>query len=185
YRDEDGVAPDSQIETYAALQLSIESWRWAGVPFYVRAGKRLATNAVEAVAVFKQPPRMLFTPGDGCTPQPNLIRFRLGARDGVTMTVQVKEPGDVSITRPVDLGVDFAAVLGERQDPYEKLLHDALDGDARRFARVDSVEEAWRIVQPILDEPGPVHEYAPGTWGPSEADRLLSGQGDQWYTPLG
>jgi glucose-6-phosphate 1-dehydrogenase len=184
YLDEAGVAPGSTTETYAALRLDIESWRWAGVPFYVRAGKALATNAVEAVVEFKHPPRLLFTTGEGCSPQPNLLRFRLGSHDGVTMTVQVKEPGDSNVTCPIDLGIDFDSVLGERQDAYERLLRDAIEGDARRFARVDSVEEAWRIVEPILHDAGPVHTYEPGTWGPAEADRLIHGEGDVWHQPL-
>jgi glucose-6-phosphate 1-dehydrogenase len=184
YLDEAGVAAGSTTETYAALRLDIESWRWAGVPFYVRAGKGLAANAVEAVIEFKQPPRLLFTPGDGCSPQPNLLRFRLGSDDGVTMTVQVKQPGDTTVTCPIDLGIDFESVLGQRQDAYERLLRDALEGDARRFARVDSVEEAWRIVEPVLRDAGPVHVYEPGSWGPPEADGLITGQGDVWHQPL-
>src|SRR5688572_9651777 len=127
YLDEPGVAPDSTTETYAALRLDIESWRWAGVPFYVRAGKALAANAVEAVVEFKQPPRLLFTAGDGCTPQPNIIRFRPGTHDGVTMTVQAKEPGDSNVTRPIDLRVDHEAALGPGQDAYERLLRDAIE----------------------------------------------------------
>lgn len=184
YLEEEGVAPDSTTETYAALRLDIESWRWAGVPFYVRAGKGLAAAAVEAVAEFKHPPRLLFAADDGCSPRPNTLRFRLGSHDGVTMTVQAKEPGDVTSTRPIDLSVDYEAALGERQDAYERLLRDALEGDARRFARVDSVEEAWRIVEPVLDLGGNVHRYARGSWGPSEADQLIHGHGDKWHPPL-
>jgi glucose-6-phosphate 1-dehydrogenase len=184
YLDEPGVEPNSTTETYAALRLDIESWRWAGVPFYVRAGKALTANAVEAVVEFKLPPRLLFTPGNGCEPQPNLLRLRLGSHDGVTMTVQIKQPGDNTVTCPIDLGIDFESVLGQRQDAYERLLRDAIDGDMRRFARVDSVEEAWRIVEPILHGAGLAYPYEPGSWGPPEADRLISGQGDVWHQPL-
>jgi glucose-6-phosphate 1-dehydrogenase len=184
YRDEPGVKPDSQVETFAALRLDIDSWRWAGVPFYVRAGKALAANAVEAVVELRQPPQLLFTGGATRLTQPNIIRFRLSQRDGVTLTVQAKEPGEETFTKAIDLSVDFDTALGARQEAYERLLHDALEGDARRFARVDSVEEAWRVVQPAIDEPGPVYTYERGSWGPSEADRLIRSGGDQWHQPL-
>jgi glucose-6-phosphate 1-dehydrogenase len=184
YRAEAGVAPDSNVETFAALKLEIDSWRWAGVPFYVRAGKSLATNAVEAIIELKHTPTMLFTDHGLDAPRPNLIRFRLSGHDGVWMTVQVKEPGNQITTRAVQLGVDFGAALGERQDPYERLLHDALEGDARRFARVDSVEQAWRIVEPILSDCSQVYEYERGSWGPAQADVLIDGGGDTWHEPL-
>jgi glucose-6-phosphate 1-dehydrogenase len=182
YRDELGVKPTSITETYAALRLSLDSWRWAGVPFLVRAGKGMTASAVEAVVELRPPPRLLFARG-AAAPHPNLIRFRLGRRDGVTMTVQAKEPGQHSTTRSIDLGVDFDDALGVRQEAYERLLHDALEGDARRFARVDSVEEAWRIVQPALDAPGPVRRYERGSWGPAAADELAAGVGTRWYEP--
>jgi glucose-6-phosphate 1-dehydrogenase len=151
----------------------------------VRAGKSLATSAVEAVIELKHPPTLLFTEMDGVAhPAPNLVRFRLSSHDGVFMDVQVKEPGDQTVTRTVQLGVDFATVLGERQEAYERLLHDALEGDARRFSRVDSVEQAWRIVEPILSECSLPYEYDVGSWGPAEADRLIDGQGDRWHQPL-
>jgi glucose-6-phosphate 1-dehydrogenase len=184
YLDETGVRADSTTETFAALRLEIDSWRWAGVPFYVRAGKALAASAVEAVIELKRPPQMLFTGRDACTVDPDLIRFRLGSHDGVTMTVQAKEPGNLTITRSIDLSVDFAAVLGQRQEAYERLLDDAIAGDARRFARVDTVEEAWRVVQPLLDHPGPVYKYARGSWGPNEAERVFGDEGDLWHPPL-
>jgi glucose-6-phosphate 1-dehydrogenase len=100
------------------------------------------------------------------------------------MTVQAKEPGDRTVTRPIDLAVDFEQALGARQEAYERLLHDAIEGDARRFARVDGVEHAWRVVQPALDDPGPVRAYGRGSWGPSEADRLIRDKGDRWHPPL-
>jgi glucose-6-phosphate 1-dehydrogenase len=185
YRDESGVKPTSTTETFAAVHLEIESWRWAGVPFYVRAGKGLTASAVEAVVELRQPPRMLFRGRDGETaPGPNMIRFRLGAHDGVTMTVQAKEPGAATVTRDIDLSVDFDHALGTRREAYDRLLDDALKGDARRFARVDSVEEAWRIVQPALDDPGPVFPYERGSWGPGEADSVFRNEGDTWHPPL-
>ena len=184
YRDEMGVKPTSDTETFAALHLEIDSWRWAGVPFYVRAGKALTEGAVEAVVELRQPPRMLFHGRDGDTAGANMIRFRLGAHDGVTMTVQAKEPGSAAESRSIDLSVDFDHALGTRREAYDRLLDDALRGDARRFARVDSVEQAWRIVQPALDNPGPVCSYERGSWGPTEAEGIFRSAGDTWHPPL-
>ena len=184
YRDEPGVKPTSETETFAALHLEIDSWRWAGVPFFVRAGKALTQSAVEAVIELRQPPRMLFHGLDSDDTGANMIRFRLGARDGVTMTVQAKEPGSAAESRSVDLTVDFDHALGMRREAYDRLLDDALKGDTRRFARVDSVEEAWRIVQPALDDPGPVCRYERGSWGPTEADSVFRNEGDTWHPPL-
>jgi glucose-6-phosphate 1-dehydrogenase len=181
YRDEPGIAAGSTVETFAAMRLEVDSWRWAGVPFYVRAGKALATTALEAVVELKAPPRLLFAGADCLPPHPNLIRLRLGRDPGVTMTVQAKQPGRAIQTRPVDLRVDFDDALGGRQEAYERLLDDALDGDARRFAREDMVEQAWRVVGPALTDGGPVHPYRKGTWGPAEAD-LVPG-GDHWHQP--
>jgi glucose-6-phosphate 1-dehydrogenase len=180
YRDEPGVAPDSTVETYAAMRLDIDSWRWAGVPWYVRVGKALAASATEAVVEFKRPPRLLFDEAGGPTPRRNLIRFRLGRNDGVTFSLQAKTPGPHLDSQDVEVSVDFAAALGERQEAYERLLDDAVAGSPRRFAREDVVERAWAIVQPALDNPGPVYPYPRGSWGPEEADRLVP---DGWYTP--
>jgi glucose-6-phosphate 1-dehydrogenase len=181
YRDEPGVAPDSTVETFVAARLHIDSWRWAGVPWYVRAGKGLARSATEAVVEFREPPRMLFDERADASPGRNLVRFRLGQHDGVTFTLQAKSPGQQLDSQNVDIAVDFAAALGERREAYERLLDDALEGNPRRFAREDVVERTWRIVQPALDDPGPVHPYFRGSWGPSEADRVLE-PGDRWYT---
>jgi len=182
YLDEPGVVTDSNTETFVAARLEIDSWRWSGVPFYVRAGKGLAANALEALVELREPPRMLFVDPDLPCPPPNLIRFRLGASDGVTMTVEAKQPGPDLVTQPVDLNVDFASALSSRSEAYERLLDDALDGNPRRFAREDGVESAWRVVQPVLDAPGPVHRYPRGSWGPGQADKVLSG--DHWHEPL-
>jgi glucose-6-phosphate 1-dehydrogenase len=182
YLDEDGVAKGSTTETYAAVRLEVDSWRWAGVPFYVRAGKALATTAMEAVVELHAPPRMLFAGAGSLPPHPNLIRLRLGRDAGVTMTVQAKQPGPAMLTREIDLRVDFDQALGEQQTAYERLLADALDGDPRRFARDDMVEQAWRVVEPALAASGPVYQYPPGSWGPPEADRVLGG--DHWHDPV-
>jgi glucose-6-phosphate 1-dehydrogenase len=180
YLDEPGVAPGSTTETFVAARLEIDSWRWAGVPFYVRAGKGLARAATEAVVEFDNPPRLLFDEAGGPAPHRNLVRFRLGENDGVTFTLQAKSPGEHMDSEDVNLTVDFAAALGERRDAYERLLGDALVGNPRRFARQDVVERTWRIVQPMLDDPGPVFPYERGSWGPPEADDLVPGG---WYAP--
>ncbi|MEX2658712.1 MAG: glucose-6-phosphate dehydrogenase [Acidimicrobiales bacterium] len=181
YRDEEGVADDSTVETYVAMPLEIDSWRWAGVPFMVRAGKSLATTATECVVRFKAPPRLLFSRADS-PPDPNELVFRIGGDEGVTMHLQAKAPGDVFATKGVDLDVGFDVALGPRQEAYQRLLEDAIDGDARRFARADAVREAWRIVQPVLDEPGPIRMYDPGTMGPAAADHLCDTWGG-WRDP--
>jgi glucose-6-phosphate 1-dehydrogenase len=181
YLEEPGVAPGSTVETFAAARLEIDSWRWAGVPFYVRAGKALAGTATEVVVRLKPPPRLLFDV-DGSTVEPNLIRFRLGKHDGVTLSLQAKQPGPHLDSETVDLSVDFAAALGDRRDAYERLLGDAIEGDPRRFARQDMVELTWAVVQPALDDPGPIRHYERGTWGPPAADALL-GAGGSWYPP--
>ncbi|MGH2718019.1 MAG: glucose-6-phosphate dehydrogenase [Actinomycetota bacterium] len=172
YLKEAGVAPNSATETYAALRLEIDSWRWAGVPFYVRAGKALEATSLEAVVEFTAPPRMLFASTDH-RPHPNLIRFRLGASDGVTIRLQAKAPGEQLVSEPVGLDVNFEQVFGHRHEAYERLLYDALEGNATRFARQDAVETAWAVVQPVLDDQGPVYPYLRGSWGPVEADRIL------------
>ena len=184
YLTEPGVAAGSTVETFAAVRLFIDSWRWAGVPWYVRAGKALGQAATEAVVELRKPPRMLFDEAGGEPPRANLIRFRLGKQDGVTFTVQAKTPGPNLDSEDVDLSCDFAAALGERREAYERLIDDALEGELRRFARQDEVEETWRVVQPALDSPGPVYSYKRGTWGPTEADALIDGDGSVgWHAP--
>lgn len=185
YRDEPGVAADSTVETFAAMKFEIDSWRWAGVPFYARAGKALSRSATEAVIELKEPPRLLFDEAGGPAPGRNLIRLRLGDDDGVTFRLQAKTPGPHLDSQDVDVSVDFAAALGERRAAYERLLEDALDGNPRRFARQDVVEQTWRIVQPALDDPGPVHRYERGSWGPIEADDVFDEPGSSWYQPSG
>jgi glucose-6-phosphate 1-dehydrogenase len=169
YLDEAGVAPGSSTETFVECTFWIESWRWGGVPFHVRAGKHLAVSATEVVVVLRQPPALLFDEKSGAPPAANLIRFRLGNPDGVTLTVNAKEPGPDLDARKIDLQVDFASALGERQDAYERLIGDAIDGERRRFGRQDIVEETWRIVQPALDAPSRIHVYPKGSWGPQSS----------------
>ena len=184
YRDERGVAAGSDVETYAALRFEVDSWRWAGVPFYVRAGKKLAATATEIIVEFHSPPRLLFAEPGCPPPHPNHLRFCLGPDQGVSLMLEVKALGDRLVSRPTDFSTTPDAFgHGEAADPYERLLDDAIEGDPRRFARQDTVEEAWRIIQPVLDNPEPVIVYEPGSWGPSEADRLIAGDG-VWHDPV-
>lgn len=183
YREETGVAPGSDVETFAALRLHVESWRWAGVPFYVRAGKQLAASATEVLVEFRSPPKLLFAAPGADSPHPNHMRFCLGPEEAVSLTLEVKALGDELVSRPTDFVTPPDAFGGgDPADPYERLLDDAVSGDARRFARQDAVEEAWRVIQPVLGHPPPVLSYEPGTWGPPESDGLIAGDGG-WHNP--
>jgi len=183
YREEDGVDPASDVETFVALQLEIDSWRWAGVPWLIRTGKHLPVTATEAIVEFNAPPRLLFTPPGSPAPHPNHLRFRLGKEDGVMLHLQTKAPGDELASRPVDLEVSFDEVFGERQEAYQRLLEDAMVGDTRRFGRADALDEQWRIFEPALAQPHPVSLYHRGTWGPSAADTIAADVGG-WHEPL-
>jgi glucose-6-phosphate 1-dehydrogenase len=183
YTDEPGVDAGSDTENFVALRLEIESWRWAGVPWLVRTGKNLPVTATEAVVTFVAPPRLLFAPAGSRRPQPNRLRFRLGADDGVTLQVQAKVPGDELKSRQVDLDVSFGSLFPGRQEAYQRLLEDAMEGDHRRFGRADSVEEQWRIVEPLLRDPPQVELYRRGTWGPADADHLAASIGG-WVEPM-
>jgi glucose-6-phosphate 1-dehydrogenase len=182
YLEEPGVAPGSTTETFVAARIEIDSWRWAGVPVFVRSGKALPTTALEAVVTLRDPPRLLFCGGDGHQPRPNCFRFRLGRDDGVTLSVQAKQPGEQLCSFPVELDVSFDEVFGERQDAYERLLADAIDGSSARFADESSVEAAWRILEPVLHVPGNVHRYPRGSWGPPDAAALIEPSGE-WADP--
>jgi glucose-6-phosphate 1-dehydrogenase len=175
YLDEDGVRAASTTETYVSTCLTIESWRWAGVPFYLRAGKHMPGTATEAVVELRRPPRLLFAGHDAAVPSTNLVRFRLGHSDGVTLSVQAKAPGARTLTQPVDLDVDFESALGHRREAYERLLDDAMDGRRHRFAREDTIGEEWRIVDPVLDLPDRPIPYYKGTWGPPSAQAPAGG----------
>jgi len=183
YREEDGVDPASDVETFVALRLEIDSWRWAGVPWLVRTGKHLPVTATEAVVEFNAPPRLLFSPPGSPPPHPNHLRFRLGREDGVMLHLQTKSPGDELRSRPVDLEVSFDEVFGERQEAYQRLLEDAMVGDTRRFGRADALTEQWRIFEAAIAAPHPVSLYHQGTWGPSVAETLASSVGG-WHEPL-
>ena len=165
YRSEKGVSADSDTETFVALRTEIDSWRWAGVPWYIRAGKGLPATATEAVVEFKRPPRLLFADPE-CAPHSNHLRFRMKPDEGIALEMQVKKPGDALLSRPVSLSVVNKEDMSRGHEAYERLLDEALSGDTRLFARQDGVEAAWRIVQPVLEDHRPVQLYEMGTWGP-------------------
>jgi len=177
YRKEPGVAPDSKVETYAALALAIESWRWSGVPFYLRAGKRLPVTATEVVVELRPPPANTF--GDLGPEQPNHLRFRVGPDVAIALGAHTKKPGPVMTGRDVEL---FVAEQPGDEDAYEVLIGAALIGDTAHFAREDEVEAAWAIVDPVLQGLPPPSEYLPGSWGPPQAEKLLSGPCG-WHNP--
>jgi glucose-6-phosphate 1-dehydrogenase len=180
YLDIDGVAPDSTTETYAALRLDIENWRWAGVPFFIRTGKRLSATQTELRLVFKQAPDLGFNLRHA-QGEPNQLVVRLDPTTGIRLVVDAHR-ADKAGASEIALDVEFAEEGGEGPTPYEVLLHAAMVGESTRFSRQDGVEEAWRIMQPLLDSPPPVHRYEPGSWGPKEADKLVSGHG-RWHGP--
>jgi glucose-6-phosphate 1-dehydrogenase len=180
FREVKDVAPDSTTETFAAVELAIDNWRWSGIPFFIRAGKQMPVKASEVNVVFKRPPPLGVGPGK--LPEPNQLTVRIEPKPGSRIRLFAKQAGEEAF-EPADLEVLFEKVPGEDPEPYERLLGDALAGRNQLFTRQSTVEETWRIVQPLLDEPGPVHPYPPGTWGPKEdADRLTRGL-CQWYEP--
>jgi glucose-6-phosphate 1-dehydrogenase len=185
YREINGVAPDSETETFAALRLGIDNWRWAGVPFVIRAGKCLPVTQTELRLVFKRPPRLHFMQLGRRAPQPSQLVFRIDPSPGIRLILDAHR-ADADGPQEIELDMDFEHEGGEGPTPYEVLLHAALVGDKTNFTRQDSIEETWRILQPLLDSPPPVRPYAPGTWGPEGAEDLLAGFGcwhDPWLPP--
>jgi glucose-6-phosphate 1-dehydrogenase len=181
YREIDGVVADSQTETYTALKLEIDNWRWYGVPFFIRAGKRLPVTQTELRLVFHHAPRLGLGLRDDRHPVPNQIVLRLDPEAGVRVLLDAHNPGHRE-PEPVTLDLEFEREVGEAPTPYEVLLKAALDGNSLRFTRQDSVEEAWRVMQPLLDAPPPVQAYEPATWGPEAAKKLVAGHGG-WHGP--
>ena len=181
YRKIDGVRRNSDTETYVALRLQIDSWRWSGVPFFIRAGKRLPTSQTELRLVFRNAPRLPFIPESRRRPQPSQLIFRIDPDSGIRMVLDAQR-ADRRGAAEIDLDMEFAKEGGEGATPYEVLLHSALVGDASHFTRQDSVEECWRIVQPLLDAPPKAIRYAQGSWGPAEAGKLTAGLGG-WRGP--
>jgi len=176
YRQEDGVAPDSQVETFAAVRLHIDSWRWEGVPFFIRAGKCLATTTTEVMVTLHRPPLRKL-----CPDETNYVRFRLSPEVQIGIGARIKRPGEQMASDRTELNVVHHAD-GNEMDAYERLLGDAMAGDGTLFAREDGVEAAWEIVEPILGSSTPVHEYQPDSWGPAEAAALAADVGG-WHCP--
>ncbi len=181
YLDIDGVAKDSTTETYAALRLDIDNWRWSGVPWFIRTGKRLPATQTELRAVFREPPRLGFMEHGHRRPEPNQFVVKLDPSTGTRVILDAHR-ADLAGAEAVTLDVEFAAQGGEAPTPYEVLLLDAMRGDSSRFTRQDGVEETWRIFEPLIQNPPPVHSYAPGTWGPAAGDELIAGFGT-WRGP--
>ena len=178
YRQEAGVASDSQVETFVAVRLRIDTWRWSGVPFCIRTGKRLPFTATEVLVELNRPPQTVF---DEIKPgQSNSLHFGLSPNVFISLGARTKVPGEAMVGRMVDLLA--CQQSSEEMSPYERLLSDALRGDPSLFAREDSVEAAWRVVDPILGDVTPVYEYEPNTWGPREAGRIIGGD-DGWRNP--
>jgi glucose-6-phosphate 1-dehydrogenase len=176
YRKEPGVAPDSRVETFAAVRLHMDSWRWEGVPFLIRAGKALPVTTTEILVTLRRPPLTKLAPGTG-----NHVRFRLSPEVAIAIGARVKRPGEAMTTDPVELSA-VRHPTADDMDPYERLLGDAMEGDAILFTRQDAVEAAWEVVEPTLGTSTPVHEYEPASWGPVEADRLATDVGG-WHSP--
>jgi glucose-6-phosphate 1-dehydrogenase len=179
YHDVKDVAPDSTTETFAAVELEIDNWRWSGVPFFIRAGKCMPTKASEVNVVFDRPPRLGV--GGGKLPEPNQLTVRIEPDPGSRIRLFAKEAGEEAF-EPADLEVLFEKEPGGDPEPYERLLGDALAGRTELFTREDAVEETWRIVEPLLEKPGRAYQYEPGTWGPKQADKLTRGI-CQWRGP--
>ncbi len=187
YLAADGVSPDSKTPTYAALRLYLDTWRWQGVPFYLRSGKAMATKVTEVVVQFRSPPHALFDLGNGSEePQANLLGLCLQPNEGVHLRFQVKVPDAGTITQPQDMEFHYGSSFADQSIPeaYERLLQDALAGDASLFIRGDQIAEAWAIVDPLLEAWGaagaPQHAYPRGSWGPAAAEALIAETGHVW-----
>ena len=176
YQKEPGVKAGSTVETFAAVRLEVASWRWAGVPFLIRAGKCMPLTATEVLVDLKRPPLSRLSPEES-----NFFRFRLGPQLAISIGARIKKPGQDLVSMPTELAAVRNA-SGDEVEAYERLLTDAMKGDATLFVREDAVEAAWAVVDGVLDDATPVQPYAPGTWGPKEADRLLKGL-EGWHDP--
>lgn len=179
YLKEPGVARSSTVETFAALRIQMDSWRWAGVPFFIRAGKQLPVKCTEVMVRLKKPPQRLFD--DAPDARTDYFRFRLSPNVVISLGARVKEPGELMKGHPVEL--DAHRDIANEMAPYQRLLGDAIDGDSALFTRDDCVEEAWRVLDPVLGDKVPVRKYKPGTWGPGEANALVAGVGG-WNDPV-
>jgi len=178
YRKEKGVAPDSKVETYAALRLEVNSWRWQGVPFYIRAGKCLPVTCAEVVVRLRRPPTVY----QSFNLTPNWLRLRISPEVTIALGMMVIAPADETVSQAAEM-IASHCPRADEEDAYERVLGDAMEGDATLFAREDYVEEAWRIVDPVLKAGTPVYEYEPGTWGPGEAGQRVAPSGG-WLNPV-
>jgi glucose-6-phosphate 1-dehydrogenase len=181
YQAIDGVADGSTTETYAAMRLEVDNWRWSGVPFFIRTGKHLPITQTELRLVFRDPPRLRFGGNGSRRPEADQLVVKLDPTTGIRLLVEAQR-ADEARPEQISLDMEFAEQGGEGPTPYEVLLHAAMVGDSKRFTRQDGVEETWRVIQPLLDSPPPVHPYAKGSWGPSAADVLVANHGG-WYGP--
>ncbi len=185
YLDTPGVAQGSTTETYAALRLDIDNWRWSGVPFFIRTGKHLPATQTEVRLVFKRPPKLGFGFTGDRAPEPDQLVIKLDPSTGIRLLVDARR-AEATGPEAINMDMEFSEEGGEGATPYEVLLHAAMIGQSTRFTRQDGVEETWRIMQPLLDAPPPVHTYAQGSWGPSAADDVVAGHGvwhHPWTTP--
>ena len=187
YLQEKGVKPDSTTETYAALRLQIDNWRWAGVPFYLQTGKRMAKRVSEIVIRFHRTPHMIFRRGT-VSVDPNLLVIRIQPDEGISLIVDAKQPGPDLKISPVTLAFKYHDVFGgEPPEAYERLLLDAIHGDPTLYSRGDWIEQAWQLTQPVLDHwtrtSGPLPQYEAGSWGPTEADAFIARNGGKWRRP--
>jgi glucose-6-phosphate 1-dehydrogenase len=181
YRKIDGVAKGSTTETYAAAQFEIDSWRWEGVPFFIRTGKLLPVTQTEVRLIFERPPRLGFHAHEAREPEPDQLVIKLDPSTGVRLLVEAQR-SDVREPEAINLDMEFAQEGGEGPTPYEVLLYAAMQGDSTRFTRQDNIEQTWRIIKPLLDKPPKVHPYRPGSWGPKAADSLVAPYGG-WHGP--
>jgi glucose-6-phosphate 1-dehydrogenase len=181
YLDTEGVAPSSTTETYTALRLDIENWRWSGVPFFIRTGKHLPATQTEVRLVFERPPKLGFWVTGDRAPEPDQLVIKLDPTTGIRLRVDARR-ADAEGPETITLDMEFADEGGEGATPYEVLLHAAMLGNSTRFTRQDGVEETWRIMQPLLDAPPPVHSYPQGSWGPAAADGIVAGH-SPWHPP--
>ena len=181
YLEEDGIPADSTTETFAALRIDIDNWRWRGVPFYLRAGKRLAERSTQVVVRFKRPPVYLFDGEGACRVHANVMYITLQPDEGFDLRFDVKIPGEGMQLEPQSLSFRYADVFGDLPDAYETLIVDFLTGDQTLFVRADEAEEAWRILDPVVAQSGQPVEYPAGSWGPAEADELIGRSGDHWH----
>jgi glucose-6-phosphate 1-dehydrogenase len=180
YRKVKGVAMNSSTETFVAARFEVDNWRWTGVPFFIRTGKLLPVEQWELRLIFKEPPRLGYATR-GRTVQPDELIVRLHPTTGIRLLVNAQR-SDSATPEPIHLDMEFGQEGWEGPRPYEVLLHAAMLGDSARFTRQDGVEEAWRVLEPLIEAPPPVHPYAKGSWGPEAADRLLAGHG-RWHEP--